>query len=158
MWSVATLRSNSKWTHQITQQVFCEWTHWVLSQFWSKCTHNVPEPLIESSFKEYLKICPQYTQSYTQWVLWEFVVKLNHIESLLGVLWKEPTGHIVCIFWVFFERTLNEWLRHIVGTFWSKLWKNPVGSFTKYLLGNLMGSFWIWSQCSHRSHWDQNGE
>ena len=98
MWSVDKLRSNSKWTHQITQQVFCEWTHQALSQFWSKCIHNVPEPLIESSFKEYLAIWSQCTQPYTQWVLWEFVIKLNHIESLLWVLWKEPTGYIVGIF------------------------------------------------------------
>jgi len=101
MWLVGTLWSNSKWTHQITKQVFCEWTLWVLSQFWSKCPHNVSEPLIESSFKIYLAIWSQCTQSYTQWVLWEFVVKLNHIESLLWVLWKEPTGHI-------FEYSLKE--------------------------------------------------
>ena len=98
MWSVGTLRSNSKWAYQITQEVFCKWTHQALSQFWSKCTHNVPEPLVESAFKEYLAIWSQCTQPYTQWVLWEFVVKLNHIESLLWVLWKEPTGHIMGIF------------------------------------------------------------
>ena len=95
---MGTLWSNSKWTHQITQQVFCEWTHQVLSQFCSKCTHNVPEPLIESFFKEYLAIWSQCTQPYTWWVLWEFVVKLNHIESLLWVLWKELTGYIMGVF------------------------------------------------------------
>jgi len=60
--------------------------------------------------------------------------------------------------WVFFERTLNEWLRYIVGTFWSNLWKNPLGFFKEELMGSLMGSFKTYSQLTHWSHQDQSGE
>ena len=95
MWSVGKLWVCSEKTHQYTHEPLFERTLRVLSQFCSRCAHNMPEPLIESSFIKYLAIWSQCTQPYTQWVLWEFVVKLNHIESLLWVLWKEPTGHIV---------------------------------------------------------------
>jgi len=44
----------------------------------------------------------------TQWILWEFVVKLNHIEVSLWLLWKEPTGDIVITLQDTFERSLNE--------------------------------------------------
>ena len=68
-------------------------------------------------------------------VLWEFVGKLSHIESLLWVLYKEPSGHIVI---------------ELLGT----LWKNSKGSFTKYPLG----SFWTIHQItkgvrSKSTHW-----
>jgi len=57
--------------------------------------------------------------------------------------------------WVFFERTLNEWLRHMVGTFWSNLWKKPPGFFKAEPMGSLMGSFKTYSQLTHWSHQDQ---
>ena len=68
-------------------------------------------------------------------VLWEFMGKLSHIESLLWVHYKEPTGHI---------------LIKLMGT----LWKNLKGSFTKYPLGTL----WILCErtkgvCSKSTHW-----
>ena len=75
-----------------------------------------------SSFKKYPSIWSKCTQPYTWQVLWEFVVKLDHIESLLWLLWKEPARYI---------------LIKLMGTFW----KNSKCLFKKYLLGNLMGSF-----------------
>ena len=68
-------------------------------------------------------------------VLWEFMGKLSHIESLLWVHYKEPSGHI---------------LIKLMGT----LWKNSKGSFTKYPLGTL----WTLCErtkgvCSKSTHW-----
>jgi len=74
----------------------------------------------------------------------------NPLSMWLSILWSN------C--WVFYERTLNEWLRHIVGKFWSKLSKNPRGSFKGYLMGNLAGFFWKNSQLTYQSKWDQSGE
>jgi hypothetical protein len=53
--------------------------------------HNVPcnvpieepGPPIKGSFKKCPPMCSQCAQLYTQWVLWEFMVKLSHIVSSL---------------------------------------------------------------------------
>ena len=76
----------------------------------------------QSSFKKYPSIWSKCTQPHTWQVLCEFVVKLDHIESSLWVLWKGPARYI---------------LIKLVGTFW----KNSECSFKKYPLGNLVGSF-----------------
>ena len=52
--------------------------------------------------------------------------------------------HWVCcdpISGVLFKRSLNEWLRFLMGILWSELWKNPRVSFTKYPLGTVLSSF-----------------
>ena len=58
-----------------------------LPSFFHNFAQNVsyykPEPLIESSFKMCLAMWPQSIHPYTQQILWEFVVKFNHIESSL---------------------------------------------------------------------------
>ena len=41
-----------------------------------------------------------------------------------------------------------------VGKFWTKLSKNPGGSFKKYLVGNLAGFFWTNSQLTHWAKWE----
>ena len=157
MWSVGKLRSNSKRTHQRTHWVFCEWTPWVLSQFWSKCAHYEPEPLIKSSFIKYLAIWSQCTQPYTQRVLWEFVVKLNHIESLLWVLWKEPTGYIVATLMGILCKN-SHWVaqvhsRHIL----IKILKEPRGFIHKIPSGFFDGFFLnlisIYPPITLRSKW-----
>jgi len=76
--------------------------------------HKIPSNLI--------KMCPVDTLR----VLWGFVVKLSHIESLLWVLYKEPTGHIVI-------KSLGILWKNSGGTFT----KYPLGTFTKYPLGTL---------------------
>jgi len=158
MWSVGKLRSNSKRTHQRTHWVFCEWTPWVLSHFvqnvptmnlshslivlsknTQKCIHNVPNGFFSKNLQRTLNSVQFYHK-----------LSKNSLSIWLSILWS--------YIWVLFERTLNEWLRFIAGTFWTKLWKDPGGSFTKYPVGSLMGSFWIWSQLTHWSHWNQSGE
>jgi len=59
---------------------------------WSKCVPLCLSHSIESSFKEYPEIWSSHAQPYTQWVLWEFVVKLNQIESFFWILLNEPPG------------------------------------------------------------------
>ena len=94
------------------------------STFWT----NSP-----SSFKKYPSIWSKCTQPYTWQVLCEFVVKLDHIESSLWVLWKEPARYI---------------LIKLMGTFW----KNLESLFKKYPLGNLMGSFEMNSGVSFKKY------
>ena len=84
-----------------------------------------------SSFKKYPSIWSKCTQPYTWQVLWEFVVKLDHIESSLWVLWTEPARHI---------------LIKLMG-----ILKNSEHLFKKYLLGNLVGSFQTNSGVSFKS-------
>jgi len=92
-----------KRTHQRTHGFWFEKASWFLSQIWSKCAHHMPEPLIESSFKKYPVICSTHTQPHTHWVLWEFMVKLNQIESFFWICLNEPARYILGkslgIFW-----------------------------------------------------------
>ena len=44
---------------------------------------------------------------------------------------KNPMGMLLSIFWVNYERTFDEWLRYIVGIFWTNLWKKPKGLFQR---------------------------
>ena len=46
----------------------------------------IPEPLIESSFKECFTMCPQYTQIHTHWVS-------------LGTMFVVPTGYTAGTLW-----------------------------------------------------------
>ena len=85
------------------------------TSFFHKLDQNVPPLYLNhslSSFKMYPEIWSSCAQPYTQWVLWEFVVKLNQIESLFWILLNEPPGYIL-------KELLMEWLRHRVGTFLS---------------------------------------
>ena len=59
--------------------------------------------------------------------------------------------HWVCcdpISGVLFKRTLDEWLRFLMGIFWSELWRNPGVSFTKYPLDTLQSELWKNSRVS----------
>ena len=84
----------SQSTHQSAQQALCERNPWVLSQFTLKSAHQVPEPLIKSSFINCSEIWPQFTQPHTQRVNWEFVEKQDYIESFLWVNWKKLGGWV----------------------------------------------------------------
>ena len=106
----------------------------------------MPEPLIKSSFISCPEMWPQFTQLYTQWVLWEFVVKLGKLRVNWEYIKMNPVGKWLSMFWAICERTLNEWFRHMLSKFWSNLWKNSVGSFTKCLLGK----FWSNYERTHR--------
>ena len=82
-------------TQHKTQWVLFEQTHFVLSQ----SVQNVPRGyFVKEPFEFFhnvpinlITICPTGTLR----VLEEFVGKLSHIESLLWVLYKEPSGHIL---------------------------------------------------------------
>jgi len=51
----------------------------------------MPEPLIESSFKEYPKICPQYAQ----WVLFKELTTNSQCGSILPQTLKELIEYMV---------------------------------------------------------------
>ena len=71
--------------HQCGHWALCERTPWFLSWFCLQCTQYMPEPLIKSSFKKCPVMWPQSIQPYTQWFLWEFVVKFNQIVNTLWI-------------------------------------------------------------------------
>ena len=158
MGSVGKLWVSFKRTHQRTHEVTL-WTNPVGSLRSNyQCILHVPEPLIESSFKKYPEIWPQLTQPYTQRVLWEFVVKLDQIESLLRIHLNEPPGYIEGksqgIFW-----KNSQWVAQAHG---GHIQKEPSGFIENLikecLMGSLMGSFKTYSQLTHWSHQDQSGE
>ena len=74
---------------------------------------------------------------------------MNSLSICLSILWL--------YLWVNYERTLDEWLRHIVGILWTNLWKKPKGFFKQWLKGILVGFLWSNSQFAHRVYWDQSG-
>ena len=111
----------------------------------------MPEPLIESSFKEYSKICPQYAQPHTQWVYWEFLIKLDPIKSFLWIHWNKPSGYIVDIFWSILWKN-SQWVaqayfRHIL----IKFMKETPGFFLKMSsmcpLIKMRSNWWAHFEC-----------
>jgi len=103
------------------------------------------------SFKFLIKMYPQCAWA-THWELFQsipsylitiysMIYSMSSLRICCEFFEKSPLDTLWAHFWVFFERTLNEWLRSIVGIFWSKLWKNPGSSFKKYLLGK------VWTNC-----------
>ena len=129
------------------------------SGFFHRFDQNVPTICLSHS----LTVLSKYTQQFTQnifnnipigffessWSNWtQLRVSFEYVQmNLPDMFWAN------C--WVCFERTLNEWLRHMVGTFWSNLWKKPLGFFKEEPMGSLMGSFKTYSQPTHWSHQDQ---
>ena len=91
MWSVGKLWVCSKWTHQYTHEPLFERTLRVLSQFCSRCAHNMPEPLIESSFIKYPSMWPQCAQ----WVLFKELTTNSQCGSILPQTLKELTEYMV---------------------------------------------------------------
>ena len=109
---------------------------------WSKCAHHVPEPLIKTSFTKYPAICPYCTQPYTQWVLWEFVVKLSQIESFFWKVLNEPTGYVLgkslSTFW-----KNSSWVAQFQsGYILNKIVKELWGFFQGVAQGYMSGLFW----------------
>ena len=95
----------------------------VLSKSTHQLDYNVPNHIPNGFFES----------------LWENWTKLrilfDYIEiNLLGTFWSD--------WWVLLERTLCKWLRHMVGTFWMKFSKNPLGSFKELPSGYFGGYFW----------------
>ena len=155
MWSVGTLwlllqcvQPGGHWAH-------FECIHWFLSQFKAKCAQHVPEPLIEVSFIMY----PAIHSQCAQWVLCNVISMYSQCSLLLPQTLKEiidyMDGYIVNT--LHYERNLNEWLRYMLNTFCSKLWKKPVGTFKMCPVTTWLGTLWKQSQCTHWSHWDQYG-
>ena len=112
-------------------------------------------------FDNFVQNLPTICLSHSLRVLSKNAQKFDHnvLNHILNEFFeKNPPGILWSNIWAFCERTLNEWLRKIVGEFWTKLSKNPGGSFRKYLVGDLVGLFWTNSQLTHWSNWDQSGE
>jgi len=93
----------------------------------------------------------------TSWVLWGFVVKLNHIGVLLWLLWKEPPGDIVVIFQDTFWKK-PQWVAQThCGHITNKIVKEPGVFIQNVPSGYFGGTFQKWPACDHWSHWDQSG-
>jgi len=69
------------------------------------------------------------------------VVKLNHIESLLWVFWKEPTGHIVGIFLGILWKNSQRVAQVCCGYILIKIVKEPRGFIHKIPSGSFDGFF-----------------
>ena len=116
------------------------------------------EPLIKSSFIN----CLQFAQAYVHWVsfnifsIWSQFGQFSHKHSInpLGKWLSKMRTNL----WENFERTFDEWLRHVV----DKLWKKPQGFVKEYPLDKLMGSlrsnakFAQWSKCDQSGGHIQN--
>ena len=105
-------------------------THWVtLWEFHSKSAHHVPEPLTVGSFKKYHQFdhnIPNHIPNGFFESLWENWTKLRTLFDYTEI---NPVGTFWSDWWVLFERTHTEWLRHMMGTFWMKFSKSyPVGT------------------------------
>ena len=139
IWSQSKLRNCSERTLQFTLQV----TLWKnpQSSFTNllKNAHNLPEPLIESSFTICSAIWPQHTQLHTLWVYWGFFEKLNQTESFLWVNWKK-LGEYVDEYIQSNLQKNSQWVAQVgSGHFLSK--------FMKELWGiKVVGNFWNHSQ------------
>jgi len=72
--------------------------------------------------------------------------------------WGQRGSYLVGKLRVFWEFVTNSLPICPVGKFWTKLSKNPGGSFKGCLVGNLAGFFWTNLQLTHWSNWDQSGE
>ena len=109
------------------------------------------------------KKSPPLWYQYTQWANWEIDHKkptnipLSHsLKIPLGFFHKfhhKPSKNSLSIclsilwlyLWVNYERTFDEWLRHIVGIFWTNLTKLRVycGYIVKNPVGMLLSIFWV---------------
>ena len=98
-----------------SSRVLSKSTHW--------CDHNIPT--------EFFSKNSQRTQHVAQF---HHELSKNPLGVWLSTLWSHQ--------WVLYERTLDEWLRFLMGTLWSELWKKPEGSFTKYPLGTVWCELW----------------
>ena len=96
---------------------------WVLSKSTHQFDHNVPNHIPNGFFES----------------LWENWTKLKILFDYIEI---NPVGTFWSDWWVLFERTHTEWLRHMMGTFWMKFSKNPLGSFKELPGGYFGGHFW----------------
>ena len=114
--------------------------------FFHNLLSNVPITNLSHSLRVLSKSTHSYDHNVPSGFFWknswrnlnvaQFYHKLskNSLSIWLITLWSDQ--------WVLFERTLNEWLRFVMGTLESKLWKNPWVSLKKYPLGPLVGKMW----------------
>ena len=127
--------------------------------FFHKFDQNVPTICLSHSLRVLSKHTQQFAQNISGRFTWTYSKETLNLVQPDHELSKNPISIWLSMFWVdgwvYFERTLNEWLRHIVGTFWSNLWKKLLGFFKEEPMGSLMGSFKTYSQLTHWSHQDQ---
>ena len=105
------------------------------SGFFHRFDQNVPTICLSHS----LTVLSKYTQQFAQNLFNH--IPIGFFESLwsnwtkLRVSFESFQMNLPDMFWancwIYFERTLNGWLRHMVGTFWSNLWNKPLGFFKK---------------------------
>ena len=157
-------------------------TMWPVITCWSllKCPPKVPLGTFwmktPGSFTIFFAMCPPWawathwgffqnvscnvTTMYpatTSWVLWEFVVKLNHIEVSLWLLWKEPPGDIVVTFQdTFWEK--SQWVAQThSGHIANKIVKEPrvfIQNVPRgYVGGDISKVTSMWSQVTLWSKW-----
>ena len=101
----------------------------------------MPEPLFVGSFKK----CTEIWSQHTWGVLFKELTKNSQFHPILQWTLKElkkyPPGMLWSNLCALFERTHKEWLRHMLGTCWTNLQKNPVSSFKSAPSGYLGGYF-----------------
>ena len=83
-------------------------------------------------------------------VLWEFVGKLSYIESLLWVLYKEPSRHIVKEQSEFVQKVPTTYLLGMSQENWWALFENNWYVLAGFGLGKSVGTFW---KCPLFTHW-----
>ena len=83
-------------------------------------------------------------------VLWEFVGKLSYIESLLWVLYKEPSRHIVKEQSEFVQKVPTTYLLGMSQENWWALFENNWYVPAGFGLGKSVGTFW---KCPLFTHW-----
>ena len=116
------------------------WAHWGHFQkiplgFFHKFAQNTSKLYLSHSLRVLSKNTPKYVLN----VPTGFILMYSK-KTLNGVQFYQKLSMNSLNIWLsilrtylgaFFERTLNEWLRYNVDTFWANLWKKPKGIFWK---------------------------
>ena len=130
---LGTLRTNSKWTHQFnsvgTLRTFSK-KPW---GFFHEFAQNAPKIYLSHSLRVLLKNAPKFVHNVPTGFIPMFWKKTLNVVQFHQKFTINSVGMWLSTLWTycraFFERTLNEWLRYILGAFCANLWKKPQGFF-----------------------------
>ena len=136
------------------------WAHWEHFQkkpwgFFHKFTQNAPKLCLSHSLRVLSKNASKYIHNVpTRFISIYSKETLNGVQFYQKLLINSLDMQL-SIFWiylgVFFERTLNEWLRYSLDTFWVNLWKEPQGFFLKMFsmcpLIKVRSNWWAHFEC-----------
>ena len=107
-------------------------------------TMNLSHPL--RFLSKSIQKCNQNVSNHIpQWVLWEFMVKLSHIENTLWLLWIESAGYILIAFLDIFWKKSQQVTQIHSGYIVNKIVKETLGFFQKVATGYILIT--IKSQC-----------